>query len=577
MSVKLICTNPTQTIYDVNIKGGVSITHTINSGTDLDIGQVTSACLKFSTDLNTFTLSSVIEYWEENIYTTGYVRRGTFYIDTIEKENEFYTITAYDAICKFDINIDTWLSSKDNVSLKTLFGQLCSKCNIGYRTNNFINYNFTYNKLDINNITGRALLQYISAIAGGFVRIHTANDSDYGKVEIAYYTAHSTYTQNNPLTSSDYFNFTIADYYAPAITAVRVQASNGYCARPAANSAQELQMDYNPILNLKTIAQIQTAVGNIYTQVSGYGTYYPCIFELYADPGINCGDILYVKYPKNGAIATSKVLIMTKEQTGSSVKFSASGNSDREVSVTTNNDKINQLQALNILTDKDYVSYDYFTNNTTKVFNGNIQCNDVIISGLGYTGNLTNTSLLSVIQWILSQIGGSGGIAYYSCDLSTDSWGAGIQQYTTAYTNASLTVEVSGSVQYTTSGGYYVLYCNGITDGYANIKYNNNTIATYTVGCYTITGNQGSFYLMEYPSTLDYESTYYTIKRNGVAICGVPVSGQPVHTDYYDSNVSVEILEEGINFCPRLDGIYEFIFQNPLDYSTIKTYRMKFE
>lgn len=603
MAIKLECTHPNSTsqiVRDGDIRDGINLMHTVNSEADLSIGQATSACLKFTTPLSTFQLGTVITYYEANEYTNNLlVKRGKFTVDTIEKQNDYYTVTAYDDICKFDINIDGWLQNKNNISIKTLFQQLCAlpEINVPCVTDNFVNSGFTFYRLtNVSNITGRALLQYIASIAGGFARIHTGRDSNFGKVEIAYYENHTTYTEANPISFSDYIDITIADYKAPAISAVRCVANDQICVMPNSGTRQELIIDYNPILNLRKYADISGPLTNIYNKVSAYGQYKPCTFTMYDDPNINCGDMIYVRYIQNDTLYTDKVLVMSKEQTSRGIKYSCTGNSDRQPTVTTSNDKINQLLSNSIKTDNDYVSYNWLSNNTTKVFNSNIQCNDIIMSGLGYEGNTGNKSLLAVIHYILDNLpqGGGGGIITETIDLSKYSWddygNRTMVTFTTPITSTGKVVVTTGSVGYSTSGTYITLFNigtdseNGMADGTATIYEGSvaeaNKKAVYTCGCYTTARPIGEWH-MGYPSSQigqDWENGYssYSIWYNGNCIAGVAKSGGPVSGDINLAECTVTVTDQGyIQFIPSVTGIFKFDFNSPVDYRVMYQYRLK--
>lgn len=95
---RLVCNN---VVYNNDtIYGGVSYERNFNPDTDLQIGAVCAASIKFKMKNKPFDLGDEIVYFI--VQTYGYTKVGHFFITDIEKGKTDYTFTAYDAISKLD-------------------------------------------------------------------------------------------------------------------------------------------------------------------------------------------------------------------------------------------------------------------------------------------------------------------------------------------------------------------------------------------------------------------------------------------------------------------------------------------
>ena len=87
------------TFYDSDIYGGVEYQRVLNSDTNLQIGDVSSASIKFKVKTNSFTVDDKLSYL---IDMGALITIGSFYATDIVKGKSDYTITAYDAVSKLD-------------------------------------------------------------------------------------------------------------------------------------------------------------------------------------------------------------------------------------------------------------------------------------------------------------------------------------------------------------------------------------------------------------------------------------------------------------------------------------------
>lgn len=446
MYSKLEVSNPSLTLDGSSIKGGINYTQTVNSETDLLVGQAVAARINFSVSANIgINTGSKIKYYTKQTVDSDYRLIGTFFVDSISKRAETYTISAYDVISKFDIDCSDWIASCTATTPLALLRQLCTHINVECYNSSFINSSMPIDPKDLYtyNLTGRTILQYIAGVGAGFIK-----STVDGKVRLAYFGEESNSVN---LTEANYHNITIADAnaQAPTINAVRVQVADGYCVRPL-NSAgnNELQILYNPLFYKKKAADIAQYVTNIYNKVSTYGKYYPAEINVYTDYKINAGDIIYVN--------NRKVIVMTKSMSESGCVLSSSGNTQRSSKIQTNTDKISALESSvsqsTYLPDNDNLSMP----DPTNIYFRN---------GWNYDGR-TFYTLGSWMTYIQTKVNPS--TTYYNVSGSVNPIGAGIVQGTGSYqagSNATLTAMPTGTYEFRRwlSNGVEVSWNNPVT------------------------------------------------------------------------------------------------------------------
>jgi len=81
-----------------DLYGGVEYNRVLNADTNLQVGDVSSASIKFKVKNNDFTIDEELTYRIKYENDTDSIYVGTFYVTDIVKNRSDYTITAYDAI-----------------------------------------------------------------------------------------------------------------------------------------------------------------------------------------------------------------------------------------------------------------------------------------------------------------------------------------------------------------------------------------------------------------------------------------------------------------------------------------------
>lgn len=494
-----------KTLLGDELYHGVTYYKSINASKDLQLGQVASAQVTFTTTYSGIQKTDYFKYYTWQECDTDYRLIGYYYIDNISKEQNFYTITGYDCVCKLDRDFSAELQTCPSTNLTQLYQYVCQKCGIGSGTTSF--WTNTYMPVDpksliTTGVTARAIMGYIAEATGSYV--YTRDDN------LLHCYTYSSPSPAVAITASDYSELTMEDLPAPAITAVTVQLSSGSYST-SANTSASMNFLYNPLFYNKSASSVSSYVNNIFNVISTIGAYYPCKFKCFSDHKLKCGDKITV----NG----KAVIIMSMRITESGCEFECFGNPTREPLVMQNTDKITNLEANS--NDDAYLTDDWLNDNSNKIFNSILVCNDLLIpSGLGYSGDPTNTSLIRVIQFILGYLGQQASTSYtknMTSDTSNYHTITGILDST--YTRGT----PSGSISVTGSGPYTIT-CTGITNGGVTFT-KGSTNVTYNINCYTNIYTVMQTYYRDYPTDIDSGNARVRVVYNGTT-----------YTDRYDAS-----------------------------------------
>lgn len=212
-------------LTDKDIYGGVEYNRVLNSDIDLQVGDVSSAYVKFK--VKSLEIDNVVVIYVGNkfTYTTTNptLTVGKFIITEIVKGKTDYTVTAYDFISKFDVDCTEWKNTlidpdlHDFVNPISLEDLLLSLINffpdLSQQTvNSFVNDDYMVKHCYIDDgVSMRQVLSFIASASGGFAYA----DAD-GHIQIKNYGDTSAKT----FTSSNFKQLERAEYMCPEIDTV---------------------------------------------------------------------------------------------------------------------------------------------------------------------------------------------------------------------------------------------------------------------------------------------------------------------------------------------------------------------
>ena len=209
----------------VNAIQSVTITQTVNSQTDLNIGSVCAS----SIDAKIITPGgnlSIAAGDEVTVYRDNQDSRHKIGVFMMEKPTKSsansYKVLAYDRIVKLDKDLSDWLNSLDAwpYSLKSFAGMVCEQCGLTFSSTDFPNADYQIPQFIGTGITGRKLMSWVGQIAARFI----VADRD-GKSKLDWYKANKKKISPNGENYILSKGISYEDYTVPKIDTVQLQFS----------------------------------------------------------------------------------------------------------------------------------------------------------------------------------------------------------------------------------------------------------------------------------------------------------------------------------------------------------------
>lgn len=274
-----IFNNTTSTSFNDDVLyGGVEYNRVLNSDTNLQVGDVSSAYIKFKVKTNSFTVGDELGYY---IIPNALILIGVFYVTDIVKGKTDYTITAYDAVSKLDVDCTEWKQSLTlPMTLKQVFRSIGTYLGIQTDGSNFVNYDFSFNTNYLDDgLSFRQVISYIAQCAGGFAYM----DNYY--LTIGKFDLNSTF---RTFTSSNYKRLEVADYEVKPIDAVWLGMEDGDVGTIYTETSDPeniFRMYNNPFFYIDDYnnqLEIEDRLHNIYDVLKNY-TYTPFKLETFTE------------------------------------------------------------------------------------------------------------------------------------------------------------------------------------------------------------------------------------------------------------------------------------------------------
>lgn len=318
--------------------GGVKYSININSDTDIQVGQCSSAQIQFTTTSSAYTIGTNISYIVRFQGESTSKLVGNFLVTDIIKKNSknYYDITAYDYMTCFDKDVYAWLHAQTfPITVYNLYVGLCQQVNVDYDTSIISssgNFGFQIGAdFSTNGITGRTVLSYLAQILGKVAYITPTGIATFK----TYGTTPSINVTNSMYTSIDESNF-ISAQIDKVHQALYDGDTVGYDAGTGNNV---LNIIGNSAFYNTTSIVMQNAVNNIYDIVHAIPAYIPTTVNLLKDYNIGVGDC--IKIGNN----STPTLVMSKTWDGSGVTLSSTGRNQRDNTSATSGSA--EIQILN--------------------------------------------------------------------------------------------------------------------------------------------------------------------------------------------------------------------------------------
>lgn len=151
-----------------------TLTQCCNSGEELTIGSVCSACSELTLQVPDNTIRCNEAFTLFRVDDAGNTRQiGVFTPQKPQKAGDcLWKVTAYDNVSKLDVDLTQWLI--DNIALlhdpRDFVGAVCNQCGVRFKETGFYYHDYHYIPCFEPNgpVTGRKLLQWVAEFCGYF-------------------------------------------------------------------------------------------------------------------------------------------------------------------------------------------------------------------------------------------------------------------------------------------------------------------------------------------------------------------------------------------------------------------------
>lgn len=293
------------------ISESVSIKNSICDSGNLIYGKCNSAMLTFQcadvTELYAGDELIVTQIIEENE-----IPFGAYTISSVKKtaDRRFRTITAYDRMTRFDVNVADWFNglfsgSATETTVELLRHSLLTYIGVPYETTTLIHDNLLFGKtIQPSEMSGREMLEAICEINGVFGYI-----DNYGQLR---YKSLDTSTAVETIAIEQRKSLDYEDYTVKPISQVVIRQESNDVGASVGDGNNTYIIQGNFIVFGKSAAQLTAIATTIYNKIKTV-TYVPLQLECRGLPYLEVGDCVDVML-KNGT--SKRTVIMSNALSG---------------------------------------------------------------------------------------------------------------------------------------------------------------------------------------------------------------------------------------------------------------------
>lgn len=330
----------------------VTVTESVNSGTELTLGSVCCSCLE-ATIINPgggllLNAGDVVQLYkfetDKDLQSLDRCEKvGTFLLEKpVRPTANTLKITAYDFISMLDKDLSDWLLSLDGwpYAVTDFAKMVCGVCGLQANEDTIEalpNGSHPIQKFAVS-VTGRKLMEWVGQIGGRFCRA----DKD-GYMEFAWYEP----TNISIGIGDSYYmggSLSYEDYTVSPIEKVQIRLTEDDVGVVAPDGDTAEKNTYiitgNYLLSDSTTAAIQSIAQSLYNQLRAV-TYTPLKVTVPLNAGIRAGQIIQV-IDRNGKELPTYV--MTAVQTGQRIELESTGSHRRDSTTVVNNESLRDLR-----------------------------------------------------------------------------------------------------------------------------------------------------------------------------------------------------------------------------------------
>lgn len=215
----------------------------------------------------------VVEQKYDGTIKTEWIKKGIYYTEEVVENDKYISITAYDAMAKFDKPYNSNL--KFPQMLLAIFDDACNACGVPYASLNFPNNNFYVQSKEFidESATYRDIISYIAQLACCFVRVNVD-----GMIEMRWYEENNREIAERQKISD-----------SVEVTCALITAADSERQYIIGRSGYAVNIEDNPLAQGAVNSLARAFTDNILER-----TLTPFEGEILSDPSIEAGDIVTI-------------------------------------------------------------------------------------------------------------------------------------------------------------------------------------------------------------------------------------------------------------------------------------------
>lgn len=293
------------------VNESVSFRQSICDSGDIIFGKCNAAELVFKcADVNNLFVGDELLVRQ---YIGGeYVSMGAYYIASIQKsaDRRFRTITAYDRMTRFDINVadwynGLWVGGTTSITLGTLRNSLCNYCGVPVRSASLVNDSMTVKKTMVpTEISGRDIIESICEINGVFGIID--NEGFFTFISL------NTDEAVEEISIGIRKSLEHEDYTVSPINALVIRQESNDIGASVGEGDNPYIIQGNFLVYGKSSAELTTIATNVFNIISNI-TYVPVRLQCRGVPYVEPGDCIEIEMQDGSYI---KTLVLSRSLSG---------------------------------------------------------------------------------------------------------------------------------------------------------------------------------------------------------------------------------------------------------------------
>ena len=323
------------TMTNSDILADVKMESTINPSTDLVLGGVCCRELKFSFNKNNTSPGKIKYFVDQNPFTYYFndVLICTFYPYKMEENDTIITVTSYDSMSLFDVNVDSWLNSLTfPMSVDDMITSLCTECGVkAEKYDSSLGSSLVIqDNITSTNLTGRQVLSWLAQTIGCYAYMNK-----FSKLILKKFGSSSGFnfrTRNN----CNVKKVTIAKFETSPIDKLQIKQAEDDIGVISGEGTNTMVIENNPLLYASTTSELQTYADGMLDYVKDI-VYVPVVVESYDYADIPLGQYFTIDM-------STKAICMSISQSASGFIYKCTGNQLRENQVNQQNMQLNALR-----------------------------------------------------------------------------------------------------------------------------------------------------------------------------------------------------------------------------------------